>query len=104
MGKKTKCGSYCEVNDRCQSCHCVDVDLVQAIQGMIDYDDSRIAAGQYLFGRNISLENDHIKRIHKSTAREIEMIKAGIPFCDQFGYREGRFRNQPLMPIPEWKA
>lgn len=102
VGEITRCWSFSEGSDRCSSCKCVDVDLVGAIQGIVDEAHSRIAAGAYYLGRTWSLKNDHIARINKATQREIDMIKAGIPMCRMFDYREGRYENQVLMPREEW--
>ena len=101
-GDITRCYNYSDTSDHCKSCKCVDIDLVGAIQDVIDEDDRRISIGEYYLGKTWSLDDAHIKRIHNATGRYIEAIKAGIPFCAMSDYTEGRFRNEMLMPRPEW--
>ncbi len=101
---KAKCLSYCETSDRCSLCKSVFVDWKDVIQGMVDEADVRISAGQWIMGRNISLDKNHIKRISTALQREIDIIMAGIPCCEAFSFREGWRRNEPLFPSREMRC
>lgn len=48
---------------------------VDYIQGFIDYDNSIITRGVMICGKCCSLDDAHIKRIHKATQLEINRIK-----------------------------
>jgi len=49
-----------------------DIDYIQTL---IDYDDEIIRKGAYICGRNVSLDNEYIKRIRASTQREVAKVR-----------------------------
>ena len=93
----TKCSYY---GDGCKERKCKRVyeDDAKYIQELVDYDDSIISAGQRIFGRAVSLDDDHIGRIRKATQRRIDFIRSGMPRCKDFEFTEGRYKNMPLYP------
>lgn len=104
ISTKAKCLSFCKTSDRCNTCKSVFVDWKEAIQGMVDEADVRISAGQWIMGRNVSLDDGHIKRISTALQREIDIIRAGIPCCESFDFKEGRRRHQVLFPSREMEC